>query len=47
MTLTDKPLAQKDRKFIEHEAEHMRQFNHYYKYTGFWLAFLVYYLAEP
>ncbi|MBX6166889.1 MAG: DNRLRE domain-containing protein [Thermobispora bispora] len=45
--LNKKNLAELSPNLIAHEAEHMRQWNHYYKYTQFWPTFLVYYLSQP
>jgi hypothetical protein len=42
--LTDKFPS---RRFLDHEAEHMRQWNHYVNQTKFWPTFLVYYLDQP
>ncbi|GII62115.1 hypothetical protein Skr01_22000 [Sphaerisporangium krabiense] len=44
--LTGRPLKNISRTFLNHEAEHMRQWNFYYNHTKFWPTFLTYYFAE-
>ncbi|GAA3790050.1 hypothetical protein GCM10022226_06170 [Sphaerisporangium flaviroseum] len=46
VTLTGPPLKNLSRTFLNHEAEHMRQWNFYYNQTNFWPTFLVYYFAQ-
>ncbi|MFD8530740.1 LamG-like jellyroll fold domain-containing protein [Streptosporangium canum] len=46
VTLVNYQLYELSREFLKHEAEHMRQWDHYYGQTNFWPTFLVYYLRE-
>lgn len=45
--LTDKKLADLTPDFLNHEAEHMRQYHYYQSLTDFWPVYFVYYLDQP
>ncbi|MFG1824478.1 DNRLRE domain-containing protein [Microbispora bryophytorum] len=44
--LVHAPLYNLSRTLLNHEAEHMRQWDFYYRQTGFWPTYLVYYIYD-